>query len=750
MPNRYLWRGGGTDLGAAADWTDLTTGASPAATRPKFADTASIGAVGRLDATGTEVVGVLTLAADLALDGFLLDAVLDLAGGTIEALAQGTLVIGTAPWAGGAVAVGVGGLLSGSGRIDAAVALAGGSVVASGGALALFGSVGGAGTLGIAAGATLFAAAAVGAAASVAFEAAAGTLELFAPHDFAAPISGFAAGDVIDLADAAPAALTWNAGTLSVDGAALVLPGVAATAQFLLLPDGMGGSALSLAPADTALPGSAGTLALGHAGGIAVYGGAGSAGRVAAAGTVALAGSLHATSLAAPALLAVTGGGRLDAGAITLSGTLAALAGGVVSAGTLTLAGGTLSADIASGIAVGGYGASGTVAIAAGATLSGTGRIDAPLTLGGELRVGAGALGLFGAVGGSGTVELGAGATLFAAADLVGPTIAFTAPGATLMASGKLSVALAGLAIGDAIDLAVTAAQALATVAALPVLGTPPSRVFAAAADGRGGTLLTVVACFAAATRIATPHGEMPVELLRPGDAVLTPDGPRRLVWTGRSRVAAPELRPVRIAAGALGRGRPRRDLLLSPEHALLDGALLRPAAAWLGRPGITRDPAGVIDYHHVALARHDLLLAEGVWAESYLPDGAPSGFDVEHGRRPRALQPCRVRQQGQGVAALPTGPAGPLRGHVERMLRQRRRLRIVGWALDAAPPVVLEVRCDRRVITRFVADHWRSDLDRAGLADGRCGFDIMLAGPAAPLTVHRFSDGLQLPVCPG
>ncbi|MCO8146901.1 Hint domain-containing protein [Rhodovulum tesquicola] len=80
--------------------------------------------------------------------------------------------------------------------------------------------------------------------------------------------------------------------------------------------------------------------------------------------------------------------------------------------------------------------------------------------------------------------------------------------------------------------------------------------------------------CFAAGTRIATPAGEVAIEELRVGDAVLTCDnGVQPIVWIGRRRLTspdldrAPNLRPIRLAATLLGTDDP---LVLSPQHGVL------------------------------------------------------------------------------------------------------------------------------------------------------------------------------------
>ncbi|AUH62840.1 Hint domain-containing protein [Paracoccus zhejiangensis] len=139
--------------------------------------------------------------------------------------------------------------------------------------------------------------------------------------------------------------------------------------------------------------------------------------------------------------------------------------------------------------------------------------------------------------------------------------------------------------------------------------------------------------CFLAGTLIATPGGERAVESLRPGDLVLTRDhGPQPLVWTGRTAIDAdrldrnPNLRPIRIAAGALGERLPRRDLCVSPQHRILvhdaDGTEYLAAALHLwraGLPGVTPLTDGVpFDLVHIACARHEVIRAEGAATESF------------------------------------------------------------------------------------------------------------------------------------
>jgi V8-like Glu-specific endopeptidase len=141
-------------------------------------------------------------------------------------------------------------------------------------------------------------------------------------------------------------------------------------------------------------------------------------------------------------------------------------------------------------------------------------------------------------------------------------------------------------------------------------------------------------ACFAAGTRIAAPEGERPVETLRVGDLVLLArGGVARVAWLGHRTVRCDrhprpcDVWPVRIRRGAFGEGLPRRDLLLSPDHALfLDGVLI-PVRHLVDGDAVARIAATSVAYWHVELARHDVLLAEGLPCESFLDTGNRASF---------------------------------------------------------------------------------------------------------------------------
>jgi hypothetical protein len=169
----------------------------------------------------------------------------------------------------------------------------------------------------------------------------------------------------------------------------------------------------------------------------------------------------------------------------------------------------------------------------------------------------------------------------------------------------------------DAFDAYVSGGQTLAVSAAdLTVL------------NMLGYSLAT--ACYAAGTRILGPQGEIRVEDLVPGDLVRTRfAGVVPVKWAGYREIDCrrhPDPRlvwPIRIAADAFGPGRPRRALYLSPDHAVAVGGALIPIRLLVNGGGI-RQETGVarVRYHHIELDRHDILIADGLEAESYLDTG--------------------------------------------------------------------------------------------------------------------------------
>jgi hypothetical protein len=144
------------------------------------------------------------------------------------------------------------------------------------------------------------------------------------------------------------------------------------------------------------------------------------------------------------------------------------------------------------------------------------------------------------------------------------------------------------------------------------------------------------VVCFCEETEIAVPNGSKPVSEVCAGDIVSTVDGrDAKVIATNMRRIKPLELAcearllPVRIKAGALGRGLPLEDLRLSRQHRIMiasriaarlcgETEILVPAHALVGLPGIELDRSmQPVEYHHITLENHGVLVANGVPAES-------------------------------------------------------------------------------------------------------------------------------------
>ena len=197
---------------------------------------------------------------------------------------------------------------------------------------------------------------------------------------------------------------------------------------------------------------------------------------------------------------------------------------------------------------------------------------------------------------------------------------------------------------------------------------------------------LTYTACFTHGSRIATQRGDIRAHDLVPGDMVLTRDnGYQPVVWIGSVHFTAaqllndPALRPVRIASGALDGQAPLRPLLVSPQHRLLFGCpqaellfaepeVLVPALHLTERPGVRQvmPPKGVT-YVHFMFERHEIVLADGAWSESFQPgDLSLAGLGDAQQDEIFALFPELATQKGRAAYA-PARMA--LRRHQSRLL---------------------------------------------------------------------------------
>lgn len=281
------------------------------------------------------------------------------------------------------------------------------------------------------------------------------------------------------------------------------------------------------------------------------------------------------------------------------------------------------------------------------------------------------------------------------------------------------------------------------------------------------------IACFAAGTRIATPGGEIPVEALAAGDRVRLarePDGDgAAIVWIGHRRIdcsrhpAPQDVWPVRISRGAFAPGVPHRPLFLSPDHAVLCAGGLVPVRYLVNGRTIVQVPRRAVQYFHVELAAHDVLLAEGLACETYLDTG--NRADFENGGTVVRMHPALALRVWDTRACAPLVLEGPA------LLAARRRLldraAALGHATTRDPAVRLRV--EGRVLQpemhgrmhRFrVPAHVRRVelLSRSGVpAETRADTDdhrrlgiavatVRLGGSAIPLADARLGRGWHAP----
>jgi len=195
----------------------------------------------------------------------------------------------------------------------------------------------------------------------------------------------------------------------------------------------------------------------------------------------------------------------------------------------------------------------------------------------------------------------------------------------------------------------------------------------------------TVYACFAAGTRIGTADGDVAVEDLREGDRVMTVDGLVQPVqWIGHRDVdclrhAAPtKVLPIRIAPHAFGKGLPRRELFLSPDHAIYAEGVLIPVSHLVNGTTVRQIKVKTVTYYHVELPRHAVVFAEGLPAESYLDTDDRSSF--ANGGGALTLHPQWGRPPGEGariwdaLGYAPLRVTGPEVDRVRHLLASRDR----------------------------------------------------------------------------
>jgi uncharacterized repeat protein (TIGR03803 family) len=305
------------------------------------------------------------------------------------------------------------------------------------------------------------------------------------------------------------------------------------------------------------------------------------------------------------------------------------------------------------------------------------------------------------------------------------------------------------------------------------------------------GNVQFVVACFRRGTLIEIAHGhQQKVEDLEIGDEVRTASGALRPIkwigrrsYSGRFIIGRKEILPVCFKAGSLGDNVPTRDLWISPQHAMYfapaghGGVLIEAKDLINGISIVQAERVESVEYFHIELDTHDVIVAEGALSETFIDDDSRAIFhnaqEYDMLYATEASAPARycaprlkegytveaVRQQLALRAGLPgasdaTGlglpHVGALRGYIDFV----GETCIAGWAQNSnAPeaPVCLDILADGRLIGQTLANRYRADLERTGLGTGRHGFrfDPPAGVNIRPetLEVRRSLDGAALPI---
>jgi hypothetical protein len=244
-----------------------------------------------------------------------------------------------------------------------------------------------------------------------------------------------------------------------------------------------------------------------------------------------------------------------------------------------------------------------------------------------------------------------------------------------------------------------------------------------------------------------------------------------RRSYSGRFVMGRKDILPVCIKAGALDDNVPKRDLWISPNHAMfLDGVLIEAKDLINCVSIVQADSIEQVEYFHIELESHDVIIAEGALSESFIDDDSRGMFHNAHEYRtlypdaaiglaqycaPRVEDGYEVEAVRQriaaraGLAANSEGTRiGDLRGYVDRITSEC----VAGWAQNVEhpqAPVCLDVFAGGLLVGQVLANRYREDLERAGMGGGCHSFEFTLPSGLAfapdEVEVRRSFDGVAL-----
>jgi Hint domain len=138
-------------------------------------------------------------------------------------------------------------------------------------------------------------------------------------------------------------------------------------------------------------------------------------------------------------------------------------------------------------------------------------------------------------------------------------------------------------------------------------------------------------------------------------------EGPQPLRWIGRREVTAVgDHAPICIAEGTFG---PHGTLLLSPQHRVLicdslaellfgEAEVLVAAKDLVNDRSVRVQSGGMVDYVHLLFDRHQVVFAEGLPTESFLPGPQTTkSFEAPIVAELRSIFPELDLETGQGYS---------------------------------------------------------------------------------------------------
>ncbi len=205
----------------------------------------------------------------------------------------------------------------------------------------------------------------------------------------------------------------------------------------------------------------------------------------------------------------------------------------------------------------------------------------------------------------------------------------------------------------------------------------------------------------------------------------------------------------------------------LTTANGVQAGVLIEAKDLINGASIVQAERVETLEYFHIELETHDVIIAEGALSESFIDDDSRGLFHNAHDyetlyakEHAASAQFCAPRlDEGYEVEAvrqrlaLRAGLAGAadatrlgaLRGYVDRI----RASGIAGWAQNTESPeapVCLDIFADGELIGQTLANVYRMDLEHAGFGSGRHGFEFTpsagLSFSAAAIEVRRSLDG--------